>query len=83
MSDIIESNPEILGGKLVIKGTRIPVSLIFELIGLKYSLNEILEEYPTLNKSILLKLLEIARDTKQNLIDVDLNKMLSEELLKI
>ena len=25
MSDIIESNPEILGGKPIIKGTRIPV----------------------------------------------------------
>ena len=28
MSDIIESNPEILGGKTIIKGTRIPVVLI-------------------------------------------------------
>ena len=34
MADIIESNPEILGGKPIIKGTRIPVALIYELIGL-------------------------------------------------
>ncbi|KKM62623.1 hypothetical protein LCGC14_1519730 [marine sediment metagenome] len=45
MSDIIESNPEILGGKPIIKGTRIPVVLIYELIGLKYSISEILKEY--------------------------------------
>ncbi|MFW9880477.1 MAG: DUF433 domain-containing protein [Candidatus Thorarchaeota archaeon] len=32
MSDIIESNPEILGGRPVIKGTRIPVALIYELV---------------------------------------------------
>ena len=43
MSDIIESNPEILGGKPIIKGTRIPVVLIYELIGLNYSITEILK----------------------------------------
>jgi len=32
MLDIIESNPEILGGKPIIKGTRIPVALIYKLI---------------------------------------------------
>ena len=42
MSDIIESNPEILGGKPIIKGTRIPVGLIYELIGLNYSISEII-----------------------------------------
>ena len=57
MSDIIESNPEILGGKTIIKGTRIPVALIYELIGLNYSINQILEEYPHLNKDIILTLL--------------------------
>ncbi len=59
MSDIIEYNPQILGGKLVIKGTRIPVDLIFELIGLNYSIEEILEEYPTLNRKILLKIIKL------------------------
>ncbi len=43
MSDIIESNPNILGGKPIIKGTRIPVALIYELIGLKYSIDQIIE----------------------------------------
>ena len=41
MSDIIECSPEILGGKPVIKGTRVPVALIYELIGLNYSIQEI------------------------------------------
>ncbi len=59
MSDIIGSNPEVLGRKPIIKGTRIPVALIYELIGLNYSISEILEEYPHLNKEIVSKLLEI------------------------
>ena len=65
MSDIIESNPEILGGKPIIKGTRIPVALIYELIGLNYSINQILEEYPHLNKEIILTLLEIGKEANE------------------
>ena len=62
MSDIVESNPEILGGKPIIKGTRIPVDLIYELIGLNYSLNDILREYPYLDRTVLLKLLKMRND---------------------
>ena len=58
MGEIIESNPEILGGKPVIKGTRIPINLLFELIGLNYSIEKIIEEYPTLSREILLKIIE-------------------------
>ena len=65
MSDIIESNPKILGGKPIIKGTRIPVALIYELIGLNYSINQIVEEYPQLNKEIILTLLEIGKENNK------------------
>lgn len=80
MSDIIESNPEILGGKPIIKGTRIPVALIYELIGLNYSINEILEEYPHLNKNIILTLLKIGKEAQENLTKVNLDKILSKEV---
>ena len=59
MSDIIESNPDILGGKPIIKGTRIPVALIYELIGLNYSIDQILKEYPHLDRNIILTLLKL------------------------
>jgi len=52
MSDLIESNPEILGGKPIIKGTRIPVALIYELIGLNYTIDDILKEYPHLYRYV-------------------------------
>ncbi len=80
MSDIIESNPEILGGKPIIKGARIPVALIYELIGLNYSINQILEEYPHLNKQIILTLLEIGKDANENLMNVDLDDIISKEV---
>jgi len=80
MSDIIESNPQILGGKLVIKGTRIPVGLLFELIGLNYSVDQILEEYPSIERSILIKILELGRDAQENLSKINLKDLLSKEV---
>jgi uncharacterized protein (DUF433 family) len=65
--EIIESNPEILGGKPVIKGTRIPVDLIFELISLNYSLDQIIDEYPTLSKEVILKIIRLGTDVQENL----------------
>jgi len=67
VAEIIESNPEILGGKPVIKGTRIPVSLIFELINLNYALDQIIEEYPTLSKEVILKIIRLGTDVQENL----------------
>ena len=79
MSDIIETNPEILGGKPIIKGTRIPVALIYELIGLDYSIDQILEEYPHLKRAIILKILEIGKEAHEHLMKVDIDKLISKE----
>jgi len=80
MSDIIESNPEILGGKPIIKGTRIPVALIYELIGLDYSISEILKEYPHLSRDIIVTLLNIGKDANENLTNVDIDAIISKEV---
>ena len=42
---MIETDPEICGGKPVIKGTRIPVKLILELLSNGWSIDDIKEEY--------------------------------------
>jgi uncharacterized protein (DUF433 family) len=80
MSDIIESNPEILGGKPIIKGTRIPVALIYELFGLNYSITEILREYPHLDQTILITLLKIGKDANDNLMNVNIDEIISREV---
>ena len=46
----IEINPEIMLGKPVIKGTRWPVSIIVEKIAFGATFDEILEQYPFLEK---------------------------------
>ena len=50
MSEHIEVNPKILGGKPVIKGTRIPVYLILELLSAGYDFKRIIKAYPTLTE---------------------------------
>ena len=54
----IVSNPKILGGKPVIKGTRISVELILSLIASDMSEREILEDYPHLKPADLKAALE-------------------------
>lgn len=42
----LTSNPRILRGKLVIKGTRVPISLIIQLLKDELTIENIHEQYP-------------------------------------
>jgi len=44
----IEMNPEIMGGKPVIRGTRIPVELVLRKLGAGLTTEEILADHPRL-----------------------------------
>ena len=46
--DRIEKNPDIMLGKPVIKGTRIPVELIIRKLGEGASIEDLLDAYPNL-----------------------------------
>ena len=60
--DRIISDPNILRGKPVIKGTRIPVELILEKLGEGMSIEELLEAYPSLTKEDVLASLSYSAD---------------------
>ena len=49
-TSLISTDPEILGGKPVIAGTRISVQLILEKIGDGWSIQDLLEDYPHLTR---------------------------------
>lgn len=53
LRDRIELNPKVCNGKPVIKGTRIPVSVVLEQIAAGESWNDILAGYPELTKEDL------------------------------
>lgn len=58
--DYIHSDPGIMLGKPVIKGTRITVELIVERLGYGQSVEELLVSYPHLSKEAILACLRYA-----------------------
>ncbi|MCU0599067.1 MAG: DUF433 domain-containing protein [Desulfobacterales bacterium] len=51
--EYIHSNPEILLGKPVVKGTRLSVEFIIGLFAQGWTENQVLENYPTMTKEAL------------------------------
>ncbi len=58
MPNIIQTNPKILGGQHVIKGTRIPVARVLALYAQGYKIEDFKKDYPywKLNKNDLLEI---------------------------
>jgi len=56
--DRIEINPDILVGKPIIKGTRISVEFILELLASGWGTEQILKNYPQLTKDDILAAIE-------------------------
>ena len=46
-TELISIDPEILGGQPVFKGTRVPVESLFDYLEVGMSLDEFIEEFPT------------------------------------
>ncbi len=63
LKDRIILNPEILAGKPVIKGTRISVEFILELLSNGWKLENILKNYPQLKKDDILAAINYANRT--------------------
>ena len=53
-------DPKILSGKPIIKGTRISVDFILELLGSGMSVEEVTQEYPQLKKADIIAALQYA-----------------------
>ena len=70
MNERIIFNPKILGGKPIIRGTRISVEFVLELLASGMTLPEIIQEYPHLTPKDILAVLEYAAKTikKQELV---------------
>ena len=63
--EYIESTPDVLRGKPRIKGTRIPVSLILGYFAAGNTFEQIIQEFPDLNREQLSACLDFARDLSE------------------
>ena len=83
MTEVIETNPNILNGKPVFKGTRIPVALVYELISLNYSINQVLKEYPSLSREMVVLALKLGKEAIDTFEKHDLSRSFQEEKIHI
>ncbi len=63
VSDVVHSDPEILGGTPVFAGTRVPVKTLFEYLEAGETLDEFLQQFPSVSRERALVALELAGDS--------------------
>jgi uncharacterized protein (DUF433 family) len=59
---VVHSDPEILGGKPVFVGTRVPLKILFDYLMAGDSLDEFLDQYPSVTREQAIAALETARE---------------------
>ena len=57
---LISKDPEVLGGTPVFSGTRVPIESLFDHLEAGVSLDEFLDDFPTVSRDQAVALLEIA-----------------------
>ncbi len=61
MSTVISVNPAVLGGMPVFAGTRVPIESLFDYLEQGCSVDYFLEQFPTVQRSQVVQLLESAK----------------------
>lgn len=59
----INIDPETMGGTPVFTGTRVPIQALFDYIETGETLDEFLENFPSVKKECAIQVLEMARKT--------------------
>lgn len=61
-SSVISSNPEVMGGTPVFRGTRVPVETLIDYLEAGNSVSDFLEGFPTVTKEQVIAFLEEAKE---------------------
>jgi len=59
---VVHSDPEILGGTPVFRGTRVPVKNLLDYLAAGDTLDQFLDDFPTVKRDQAVAALELARD---------------------
>jgi uncharacterized protein (DUF433 family) len=60
--DVIVKDPEILSGMPVFRGTRVPFKNLLDYLEVGHSLDEFLEEFPSVTREVAIAALEYAKE---------------------
>jgi uncharacterized protein (DUF433 family) len=61
MSGVIMKDPEILGGEPVFRGTRVPFKILIDYLEGGDTLDQFLEQYPSVSRELAIAAIEEAR----------------------
>ena len=62
VDSIVHCDPQILGGTPVFRGTRVPVKNLIDYLAGGDTLNQFLDDFPTVSREQAVAALELARD---------------------
>jgi uncharacterized protein (DUF433 family) len=65
MIDVIQSNPNVLGGTPVFKGTRVPVEVFFDHMEAGVTIEDFVQDFSTVTKEQCIQVLELAGPDKK------------------
>ncbi|WP_237476667.1 DUF433 domain-containing protein [Lichenibacterium dinghuense] len=59
LDELITADPDIMGGRRVFRGTRVPIEVLFENLADGLSIDEILSDYETLDREDVVAVLQL------------------------
>lgn len=62
----VHSDPEILGGTLVFVGTRVPAQTLLDYVSRGGSMEEFLDDFPTVSRQDAIEFLHLAREDRHS-----------------
>jgi len=62
IKDVIECDPEKLGGTPVFSGTRVPIQNLFDCLESGETVDQFIEQFPTVTREQVLKVLEASKE---------------------
>lgn len=62
LQEVIHSDPGILGGTPVFRGTRVPVRILIEYLAMSDNLDKFLDAFPSVEREQAVTVLELADD---------------------
>ena len=68
IDDVLSSDPDVVSGAVVFKGTRVPVETLFGYLAAGDTLATYLSDFPTVQRSQVEAVLRIASDDLQTLV---------------
>jgi uncharacterized protein (DUF433 family) len=68
IEDVLSSDPEVMSSAVVFKGTRVPVEALFQNLATGMSLQDFLDNFPTVERGQAEAVLQLANETLKHIV---------------